>query len=68
MPLPLQGFETETKELLGGMKENNLSPARGLPSRPIRDFVQKGNRKKIELEARPMIPTHCFAQWFLYSL
>ena len=47
----LLGFETETRELLGGTEENSVS-RRGvidLPSRQINDFLQKGKRKKIEL-------------------
>ena len=54
----LRGSEPETRELLGGTEENSVSPMRGqiiidLPSRQINDFSQKGNRKKIELVARP---------------
>ena len=43
----LQGSETEMRELLGGTKENSVSPMRG--------FSQKRNQKKIELVARPVM-------------
>ena len=46
----LQGSETETRELLRGTEENNVSRTRGfidLPSRQINDFSPKGNRKKL---------------------
>ena len=50
----LLGFETETRELLGGTEENSVSPQGviDLPSRQINDFSQKGNIK-IESVARP---------------
>ena len=44
------------RELLGGTEENSVFSDEGsinLPSRQINDFSQKGNRKKIELVARP---------------
>ena len=55
-PKALQGSETETRESLEGMEENSVSPRPGvidLPYRHINDFLQKGNRKKIELVTRP---------------
>ena len=41
----------ETRELLGGMKENSVSLTRGgvidMPFRQINDLSQKGNREKL---------------------
>ena len=48
-----QGSETETRELLGGMKENSSDFPMTVPEGQINDFLQVGNRKKLELVARP---------------
>ena len=45
----LQGSKAETRELLGGTKENRVSRLAviDLPSRQINDFVPKGNGNKL---------------------
>ena len=65
----LQGSETETMELLGGPTRRVLS-RKGvidLPSKQINDFLQKGNRKKIELVARPRSQFFSFPQFKVIS-
>ena len=52
----LQGFKTETRELLGGAKENDIIAIEGvinLHSRHINDFFGRANRKKIAIVTRP---------------
>ena len=47
--LPFQGDETETRDLLGGTKENVVYPSKGvidLPSRQINDFFYKNETEK----------------------
>ena len=50
----LQGFKTETRDW--EEPERIVFPGLGvivLPSRQINDFLQQGNKEKIELVARP---------------
>ena len=54
-----QGFETETRELLGRMKENNVLPMSDLPSGQINDILQKAKKKRNELEW----PDLCCLSW-----
>ena len=52
----LQGSETETRELLGGMEEKIHFPRRGvidLPSGQINIFLKNRKQKNIELVSRP---------------
>ena len=52
-----KGSETETRELLGGTKENKILPDEGggidLPSRQIIEILQRANKIKIALVTRP---------------
>ena len=48
----LQEYKTETRELLGGTKENKILHEKDLPSWPINDSITKSKLKAIELVAR----------------
>ena len=54
----LQGPETETRELLGGTKENSVSPDEGsLICHPGKSMnFHKKETEKIELVASPVMP------------